>query len=40
MKKYNYVDGFVLPVPRKNIEKYKKAAKLAAKVWLEHGAID
>lgn len=40
MKKYNYVDGFVLPVPRKNIAKYKKVAKLAAKVWREHGAID
>jgi uncharacterized protein YbaA (DUF1428 family) len=40
MKKYNYVDGFVLPVPRKNLAKYKKAATLAAKVWMDHGAID
>ncbi len=39
-KKYNYVDGFVLPIPRKNIDKYKKMAKIAAKVWLDHGAID
>ncbi len=39
-KKFNYVDGFVLPVPRKNIAKYKKLAKLAGKVWLDHGAID
>lgn len=42
MKKNNfaYVDGFVLPIPRKNITAYKKMAKLAAKVWLDHGAID
>lgn len=28
----NYVDGFVLPIPRKNIDKYKKVAKLAGKI--------
>lgn len=39
-KKYGYVDGFVLPVPKKNIAAYKKMAKLAGKIWLEHGAID
>ncbi|MEW6055088.1 MAG: DUF1428 domain-containing protein [Bdellovibrionota bacterium] len=39
-KSYNYVDGFVLPIPRKNIAAYKKMATLAAKVWLDHGAID
>jgi uncharacterized protein YbaA (DUF1428 family) len=35
-----YVDGFVVPVPRKSIAAYKKLAKLAAKVWREHGALD
>lgn len=35
----HYVDGFVLPVPKKNVSAYKKVAKLAAKVWLEHGAL-
>ncbi|MBX2996704.1 MAG: DUF1428 domain-containing protein [Bdellovibrionaceae bacterium] len=35
-----YVDGFVLPVPKKNVEKYRKVAKLAAKVWKEHGALE
>jgi uncharacterized protein YbaA (DUF1428 family) len=35
-----YVDGFVVPVPRKNLEKYRKVAKLAGKVWLEHGALE
>ena len=36
----NYVDGFVLPIPKKNVDKYKKIAKLAAKVWLEYGALE
>lgn len=35
-----YVDGFVLPIPKKNVEKYKKVAKIACKVWLEHGALE
>lgn len=35
-----YVDGFVLPIPKKNVEKYKKIAKIAAKVWMEHGALE
>ena len=36
----NYVDGFIVPVPKKNVEKYRKVAKLAGKVWLEHGALE
>jgi uncharacterized protein YbaA (DUF1428 family) len=35
-----YVDGFVIVVPKKNIEDYKKLAKKAGKVWLEHGALE
>ena len=35
-----YVDGFVLPVPRKKVEAYKKMARKAGEVWLEHGAIE
>lgn len=35
-----YVDGFVLPIPKKNLKAYVKLAKLCAKVWREHGAID
>jgi uncharacterized protein YbaA (DUF1428 family) len=35
-----YVDGFVVPVPKKNVEAYRKIAKLACKVWKEYGAID
>jgi len=35
-----YVDGFIIPVPKKKLGEYKKMAKLAAKVWREHGALD
>ena len=34
-----YVDGFVLPVPRKNVEKYRRIAAKAGKVWMEYGAV-
>lgn len=34
-----YVDGFVVPVPAKKLEKYRKMAKQAAKLWMEHGAL-
>lgn len=35
-----YVDGFVLPVPKKNLRAYARMARQAGKVWREHGAID
>jgi uncharacterized protein YbaA (DUF1428 family) len=35
-----YVDGFVLPLPKKNAEVYRKMARKAAKVWIEHGALE
>ena len=35
-----YVDGFLVPVPKKKVGAYKKMAKLAGKVWKEHGAIE
>ena len=35
-----YVDGFVLPIPKKNIAAYRRMAKLGAKVWMEHGALE
>lgn len=35
-----YVDGFVLVVPTKEIDAYRKLAKLAGKVWRAHGALD
>jgi uncharacterized protein YbaA (DUF1428 family) len=35
-----YVDGFVVPVPKKKIEAYRQMSKKAGKVWKEYGAID
>jgi uncharacterized protein YbaA (DUF1428 family) len=34
-----YVDGYVLPVPKKHIETYRKLARKAGKVWMEYGAL-
>lgn len=34
-----YVDGFVLPVPRKKLAAYRRMAQLGGKVWMEHGAL-
>ena len=36
----HYVDGFVIPVPKRNIAAYRRMAQLAGKVWREHGALD
>ena len=35
-----YVDGFLLPIPKKNLAAYKKLSRLCGKVWREHGALD
>lgn len=35
-----YVDGFVLPIPKKSLRAYTKMAKAASKVWMEHGALE
>ena len=35
-----YVDGFVLPVPKKNLAAYRRMAQKASKVWREHGALE
>lgn len=34
-----YVDGFVLPIPKRNSEAYRKLARKAGRVWMEHGAL-
>lgn len=36
----SYVDGFVLPVPRKKLKAYVRMAEKAAKIWKEHGALE
>jgi uncharacterized protein YbaA (DUF1428 family) len=35
-----YVDGFVLPVPKKNVGAYQRMSKKAGEVWREHGALE
>jgi uncharacterized protein YbaA (DUF1428 family) len=35
-----YVDGFVLPVPKRKLDAYRKMAQLACRVWLDHGALE
>jgi len=35
-----YVDGFVLPVPKKNIPAYVRMARKAGKIWREYGALE
>ena len=35
-----YVDGFVVPVPQNKLADYKKLARKAGKIWLEHGALE
>lgn len=35
-----YVDGFIIPIKKKNLTAYKKMAKLGCKIWMEHGALD
>lgn len=35
-----YVDGFVLPIPKKNLKAYARMASLAGKIWKEHGALE
>jgi uncharacterized protein YbaA (DUF1428 family) len=35
-----YVDGFIVPVPKKSLPAYRRMAKTAGKVWREHGALE
>jgi uncharacterized protein YbaA (DUF1428 family) len=36
----SYVDGFVLPVPKRKVEAYRRMARKAGKIWREHGALE
>jgi uncharacterized protein YbaA (DUF1428 family) len=40
MAKGNYVDGFVIPIPKKKTTQYKKIAREACTVWTKMGALD
>ena len=35
-----YVDGYVLPVPKKSLEAYRRMAQKAGKIWREYGALE
>lgn len=35
-----YVDGFIVPVPKKSVEAYRRMARKAGKVWRDHGALE
>ena len=35
-----YVDGFVLPVPRRHLDTYRRVACRAGRVWRDHGALE
>ena len=35
-----YVDGFIVPVPKKNVEAYRRLARKAGKIWRELGALE
>ena len=35
-----YVDGFIVPVPKKSVEAYRRLARQAGKVWRDHGALE
>ncbi len=35
-----YVDGYIIPIKKKNLTRYKKMATLGCKVWMDHGALD
>ena len=35
-----YVDGYILPLPKKNLLAYRRMAQEAGKVWRKHGALD
>src|SRR5262249_41674624 len=36
----SYVDGFVVPVPKKKLDAYRRMARKAGKIWREHGALE
>jgi uncharacterized protein YbaA (DUF1428 family) len=36
----SYIDGFLLPLPKKNLKAYRRMAQSAGKIWREHGAVE
>jgi uncharacterized protein YbaA (DUF1428 family) len=40
MRMARYVDGYVLPVPKKKLDVYRRIAQKAGRIWREHGALE
>ncbi len=36
----SYVDGYVLPIPKKHVNAYRRMALIGRKAWMKHGAVD
>ena len=36
----HYVDGYVIPVPKKSVNAYRREAQKAGKIWRDHGALE
>ncbi len=36
----SYVDGFVIPIPKKNVKAYTRMARMGKKMWIDNGALD
>ena len=36
----HYIDGFVIPLPKKNVNAYRRMAQKAGRVWRDHGALE
>lgn len=36
----SYIDGFIVPVPKKNVDAYRRLSRKAGKIWMEYGALE
>jgi uncharacterized protein YbaA (DUF1428 family) len=36
----SYVDGFIIPIPKRNVRAYRRMAAMGRKAWMKHGALD
>jgi uncharacterized protein YbaA (DUF1428 family) len=36
----SYVDGYLLPIPKKNVRAYRRMAAMGRQAWMKHGALD
>ena len=36
----SYVDGYILPIPKKQLKAYRRMAEMGRNSWMKHGAVD